>query len=342
MTAHGREVSSDVVSVIVGPDEHGVTRHAGAVAAATGVRVARHTDWTGAVEASCRRASVVHWHFTDRLFGDDVATAAGHFAALAAPLSVRHVVSLHDVPAGGRSTRQARRVAAYRRVAALADVVVVASDHEHRRLLRAGVDAPVVVIPLPVLPLGEKTGAGAPPARRHGRCRAVGVLGFVYPGKGHGEVIAATAGLPDDVEVVALGCASPGHDELVRCLRVAAATAGRSFRLTGFLDDEALAGAAATVAVPVVAARAVSASASLGTWLSAGRRPIAVRNGFVAELAARDPELVTICEPDELGAAIRRGLAEPRSTWRTSPVPRELTMDAVAGAHRSLYERLRG
>jgi hypothetical protein len=168
------------------------------------------------------------------------------------------------------------------------------------------------------------------------------VLGFVYPGKGHGEVIAAMAGLPDDVEVVALGCASPGHDALVGRLRAVAAAAGRSFRLTGFLDDEALTGAVASVAVPVVAARAVSASASLGTWLSSGRRPIAVRNGFVAELAARDPGLVTVCEPDELGTAIRRALAEPRSTWRSGPVPWELSMDAVAGAHRALYERLRG
>lgn len=331
----------DVVSVVVGPEQHGVTRHALALAGATGVGVERHLDATAATEGrvppSARRApQVVHWHFTDRLFGDDVTTAARRFLSMAESRSARHVVSLHDVPTGRRTRRQVRRADAYRAVASVADVVVVASEHERRRLRRSGIDADAVVIPLPVPTAGPMTVpdpvAPSPPT--------VGVLGFVYPGKGHEEVLAACTRLPADVEVIALGGVSPGHETLVEDLTRAAKRAGRRFRVTGFLHDVELTDAARSVSVPVVAARAPSASASIGTWVAAGRRPVAVRNGFVDELDRRAPGLLAPCRADELAAAVERALRDPASTWRDRPVPDELSEGAVAAAHRDLYRRV--
>ena len=69
------QATAEVISVIVGPDEHGVTRHAEALAGAAGIPVARYPDAANAIRdvaLTCRRAKVCHWHFTDRLFGDDV------------------------------------------------------------------------------------------------------------------------------------------------------------------------------------------------------------------------------------------------------------------------------
>jgi glycosyltransferase involved in cell wall biosynthesis len=219
-------------------------------------------------------------------------------------------------------------------VADAADGLVVASIHERSRLRRAGITAPVLVIPLPIVPLAAPT-----TRRRVSRRRTVAILGFVYPGKGHAEVIAAVGSLPPDVQVVALGRASDGHQPLVDCLRRTATSMDRRLLVTGFLDDATLADALHRVDVPVVAARSVSASASVATWIAAGRRPLVARNAYATELAAHDADLVTLYDPEDLTLAIERALDDPSTTRRRKSIPQALQLSVVAEAHCELYGR---
>jgi len=222
----------------------------------------------------------------------------------------------------------------YFQVAEACAGVVVASTHERARLRRAGIGTPVDVIPLPIVPLAAPT-----TQRRATRRRSVAILGFVYPGKGHAEVIAAVGSLPPDVQVVALGRASDGHQPLVDCLRRTATSTDRRLLVTGYLDDATLADALHQVDVPVVAARSVSASASAATWIAAGRRPLVARNAYATELAAYDADLVTLYDPEHLTSAIERAIDDPSTTRRRGPIPQALQLSAVAEAHCELYRR---
>jgi glycosyltransferase involved in cell wall biosynthesis len=181
-----------------------------ALVAAGGVSVtlARSTEAAGG------RHDLTHVQFTDALFGPDVASAADAFVtwSLTAPRPV--VVTLHDVPDGDDETdRSARRRCAYGRVVGASDAVVVSTEHEASSARRLGCPTPVVV-PLPVEVLGPPGPAPAWAGRR-----TVGVLGFVYPGKGHAEAIDAVARHAGAVAVVAVGAVSPGHGPLLRALR---------------------------------------------------------------------------------------------------------------------------
>ena len=327
----------DVTSVIVGPDQHGVVRHAVSVAGATSVRIARHCD-----VAACRAdppasSAVYHWHFTDRLFGVTVEDAAAAFVDLTAKVSGRHVVTMHDVPAPGASERDRRRAAAYHRVACCCRAVVVASEHERQRLAAIGIDRDVDVVPLPVV-APAVAAAGAPVVNRPDR--TLGILGFIYPGKGHADVLAASVGLPDDVSIVAIGRPSDGHDDLVADLRRAARVAGRRLLITGFLEDADLSRILDDIDVPIVPAGDVSASASVAAWIAAWRRPLVVDNAYHRELAAIAPGLTTRYRPNRLPSAILAALADPASTRRTAAVPTFLGLAAVAAAHDALYRRV--
>jgi glycosyltransferase involved in cell wall biosynthesis len=333
-----------VASVVIGPRGHGVVRHATLLAQRTGVRLDRRSrpphdlrpasEHGECVAGAIAPAAVYHWHFTDRLFGPNVEAAADRLVDAIRALGGRHVISLHDVPAPRSTARSIRRVAAYRRLTATADATVVASEHERSRLARGGADHCVDVIPLPIVETPT-------PASRSGECaRRVGVLGYIYPGKGHAEVIAAAAPLPADVRLWFLGRPSDGHAALVTELRRAAAAQPRDLAVTGYLPDEQLQQAMRRVDVPVVPARAMSASASVATWIGAGRRPLVARNGYSTELAAHGNGLITLYEPDDLTASLRCAVDDPSVTYRDEPLPRCLGIDAVADAHRQLYRRL--
>jgi hypothetical protein len=114
----------------------------------------------------------------------------------------------------------------------------------------------------------------------------LGVLGFVYPGKGHDDVIAAAAAHPDRPGVVAAGAVADGHDDLAADLAETAAAAGVGWTVTGSLSPAGLAAAAAAVDVPLVPGRAVSASGSLLAWLAHGRRPLVADGAYAREVAA--------------------------------------------------------
>jgi glycosyltransferase involved in cell wall biosynthesis len=323
---------TEVIAVLIGPEEHGVVRYGTTIAGAAGVALARHEDVASCRAAPPGGADVYHWHFTDRLFGPSIEVACDAFVDVVDRIDGRHVVTMHDVPPAGGSPRDGRRAAAYRRVATRCDAVVVASRHERCRLLAAGIHRDVTVIPLAVVPAAVAA-RRAPPSGG----RSIGVLGFVYPGKGHADVLAACDDLPPDVGVVALGRPSDGHGDLVDELRALATGHGRRFEVTGFLTDHDLATAIEAVDVPVVPARHISASASLADWVAGGRRPLVVDNDYSAELASIDPDLITRYRPHELASALRRALDNPSSTRRSTPVPAVLRLDAVAAAHRALF-----
>ena len=227
-------------------------------------------------------------------------------------------------------------------MAGRADAIVVCSGHERRRLREIGIDHDTTVVPLPIAtPTASAAGrrSSAPP----GPDRSVGVLGFIYPGKGHDSVLDAVASLPEDVVVMALGQVSPGHDDLVAALQETAGRRGRRLSVSGFLPDADLAVAMAGIDVPVVPAVTTSASSSLCSWIAAGRRPLAARNGFTVEIAALAPDHLTLYppgSPSALRRAILGAFADPGSTWHAGVIPEPLRTSTVAAGHLALYRRL--
>ncbi len=299
-----------------GPAGHGVVRHAAAVARAA----AAH-----GVETVLAAPDLAHAQFTDALYGPDIARAAAAFEAWAATAPRPLLVTLHDVPgADADPARDAVRGRGYARVVAACDGVVVSAGHEAAKVERL-TGHRAAVIGLPVVAPGRR---GPRPAWADRF--TLGVLGFVYPGKGHDTVIDAAGRHPLQPLVVAAGAVSPGHHDLLADLRRRAADRGVELLVTGPLDDADMAAAADAVAVPVVPAPAVSASGSLATWLGCGRRPLVARGEYAVELAARHPGALTLYT--DLDAALARAvdtrLAHP-ARWP----------DAGA-AHAALYRRL--
>ncbi|GAA1881885.1 hypothetical protein GCM10009836_73910 [Pseudonocardia ailaonensis] len=298
-----------------GPPGHGVRRHAARVAEL--------------VEASARSgrsgpADLTHAQFTDALWGPDVATAADAFERRAAALPRPLVVTLHDLPGADPDPRRdARRTAGYRRVAVRADLVIVSARHEAAKARAFGADPSVIPLPLPSV--------GAPGPRPAWADRpTVVVLGFVYPGKGHAEAIAAAAAQTRPPRVVAAGAVSPGHEPLWMELGDRAAAAGVELVLTGPLGDADLVAAARAATVPVAPNRGVSASGSLLTWIACGRVPFATRGAYAQEIAEDHPRHIRLHEPGGLAAAIA-GAGDTRADPPGWP--------DVGALHHRAYER---
>lgn len=324
--------------LVVGPPQHGVTRHAeqlltaAAVPATDITRVARRVGRADLTDllAALPVGSPVHVHVTDHLFGAGPEEAAEVVAALAVGRGL--TATLHDLPQPSDGAPYARRCAGYAAMVAACRLVVVGSDHEDqllsdllRTVLGPAVLTPRRVVPLPVDGAGCSPGAGDTDVANRGRghrnvadagSRDVAVLGFVYPGKGHEQVLAALDGLPDDVGLRVLGGASPGHEWLVERLNQQATAARRRLFVAGWLDDAELAVAMGSVVVPVFAPRHVSASASLMTWLAAGRRPVTTSNRYTEEVGRRLPGALLLVEdqPDALREAVRAALEDPALT----------------------------
>lgn len=313
-----------VAYVVAGPQRHGVVLHglrlarASAGLAASLVRLpSRSLDEPAGLTAE-RLAGHdrVMVQVTDRLFGRTAHDAAHLLASIGRSTSL--VVCLHDLPHPAEGAgRCARRRAAYREIAAAADVVVVASDHERMLLRQCGVadtDTDTVVVPLPL----EQAVELEAPVTRATRADDIGVLGFLYPGKGVEDVIAAAARLSRRVgplRVTNYGPVADGHRQYATDLEALARRQGVELTITGYLDASSLMRGLRTTTVPVAAHRHVSASGSIGTWLSAGRRPVVVDGGWAAELATRIPGSLTLTR--DLGRSISAALDEPASTWLT-------------------------
>lgn len=251
-------------------------------------------------------APALHLHLTDALLGDDPIGALRTIGA-----GRRLAVTLHDVPQPAEGRRRWRRRAAlYAGLAAAADLVLVSSVHEHAavRALGAGVDG---VLPLPIDALR------VPP--RPDDAPTVGVLGWVHPGKGLAVLAVAVAATRRPATLVALGAVAPGHEELPAMLARGCDVLGLGFRCTGYLDDAELLHEAARVRVPVCPHRHVSASGSIGSWLSAGRRPVVADGGYAREVDARMPGALDVTA--DLASSIAAALDDPARTVLPAGVP---------------------
>ena len=306
-----------------GPAEHGVVRHARVVADLA----ARH-----GAHAVDRGADLTHAQFTDSLYPTDVAAAADAFRAWSRDAPRPLVTTLHDIPGSDPDpARDRRRVAGYARVAAACDAVVVSARHEAAKVARFGVGAEVIGLPVERWPDGGATPNWADRS-------TVGVLGFVYPGKGHVEAIDAAARLPHPPRVVAIGAVSPGHDGLLDDLHAQANRRGVELVVTGSLSAADLAAAARAVTVPLVGNARVSASGSLAAWFGCGRRPLVARGEYAAEVALSHPGALHPYDDGELDALLAAALADPATT---RPDGDHVWPDA-GRAHAALYRRLLG
>lgn len=262
-------MTGEVTHLIVGPEGHGVTEYA--------LALARHSGGAVVRDIGPLPPGPVHVTFTDHLFGPGPQEAVDRVLARCAghPLSL----SLHDIPQPQEGAeRFARRSPAYRRLAGAADLVVCNSRHE-----ASFFDSPVEVIPLPV-PTIDSRYAPEP--------GTVGILGFIYPGKGHDDIIRALAGT--GLRVRALGGVSDGHDDWARHLQDLATDCGVDLHITGYLSDADLAAEMGRIAVPVCAHRHYSASGSLMTWLGAGRRVLVSDSPYTREMAGQWPGRIGI------------------------------------------------
>jgi hypothetical protein len=307
-----------------GPSDHGVVRHAEALAAILRAR--------GHVVAASGGADVSHAQFTDGLWGPDVAAAAAAYVAWAATAARPLVVTLHDVPgADPDPARDARRVAGYARVAAASEALVVSSDHEAAKVRRFSPGRRVEVVELP---LSHLPAPSSPPS--WGDRPTLGVLGFVYPGKGHDQVITAASRQQLRPTVVALGAISPGHEDLRVALRERAGDLGVDLVITGRLSGPDLSAGLAAVTVPVAAGVTVSASASLLTWLAGARRPVTAAGAYANEIDGRHPGLLELYrDPAERDRLVALSLESP---GRTRLGRRPAWPDVGAG-HIEVYRR---
>jgi glycosyltransferase involved in cell wall biosynthesis len=350
--------------VVVGPERHGVVRHALRTAEAlhrTGVDVpvirlpdaAALTAWAAGRSAA---RGPVHLDVTDALFGPTAGEAA---AVLTGNLPERTTFTLHDVPQPAEGAgRYSRRAAAYAELAGFAAGIVVSSRHELKLLdeVRAGGGqgrpGPATVIPLPVEDRRDAFAADGPGVPLEEPLDGLGddvvLLGFLYPGKGHAEALDALTllhrrGIPAPTRVTALGAVSAGHDDLVTGLRDRARAAGLRFRVTGFVPDGQLDGALRSAGVPVAAHHNVSASGSLAAWMSVGRRPVVPASRYTLEMERLRPGTLHLVGPradggspaDALAAGIADVAAEPQKTrlapqTTLGPGPEDCARDLAA------------
>ncbi|WP_072803313.1 hypothetical protein [Rhodococcoides yunnanense] len=345
-------MTSAVCHLVVGPRKHGVVEYAISVhdalvhgALAHGGRVDFGTDHRCAflespdAELPPLDCSLVHIHVTDRLFGRTPGEATERFSALVDALGTDVSVTLHDLPQPSDGAAMQARAEFYRTVVRVAAGVIVSSEHE-TALLQNVVDDSIVPAMVPLM-IGTR-----PPRRRLSTPTAptVGVLGFLYPGKGHIETLRAMEDLPISVGFVALGTPSPGHEYLADELRGVAARTGRRIEITGFLGDEELERRIHEVTVPVAYHRHLSASGSINTWIAQGRKPLVPRGGYITELDDRSPGVVSIHADDDgsLRHAIASAIDDSTSTWidtSVEPVPSPSDVAAAYDEHLTRWTR---
>ncbi|MBN1092634.1 hypothetical protein JKP75_08745 [Blastococcus sp. TML/M2B] len=141
----------------------------------------------------------------------------------------------------------------------------------------------------------------------------VAVLGYLYPGKGHEDVLAALDALPDGAGLLAWGRPSAGHEDLAEALAAQARALGRPCTVSGWIPDARLPELLRSAVLPVAPHAHVSASGSVNAWIGAGRRPLVARSDYAAELLARSPGCVRVY--DDLRTALAGAWADPVGTW---------------------------
>ena len=327
-TTHGDGDLAAPYHLLLGPDTHGVTGYAGLVAEAAGAPVAR--DVTQLVGGE-----PVHVHVTDRLISRDPAAAATAVESLAR--YVRLTLTLHDVPQPTDGPVFPARAQAYGRMVAAGHAWATNSWHEHALVSRwCAPDARGAVIPLPVLRTGNPDASSAEGVD----ALVVGLFGFVYPGKGHRQAVRAAAALRRAgtlARVRVLGGAAPGHHDEVEELVRASRTRGVPVEVTGRVPETHLVRALRRVAVPVVAHRNVSASASLNSWIAAGRRPLVRDGAYAREMAELRPGTITIFDDSTLVPRLDAALHRPATTWTTPGTDLGPGLEDTAAAYRAWW-----
>ena len=339
-----------VVTIALGPPEHGVTRFAVDCARAAGSPLLEAADISALPGAlAAHPGAPVHLHVTDPLFGATPDEAAAAVESLARDRPV--ALTLHDVPQpaeGVERFHQRRR--AYQRMAAAAGMLVVSSDHERALCADAHivVDA-VIPLPVPALPVPALPGATPPaptPAPSDGPpdeargSRAVGVFGFLHPGKAVDLVADAVAELAaagdHNVALHLLGQPADGHEDYVAAAVATVREAGGRAEVTGRIDDDELARVLGRVTVPVALFRNISASGSLNTWAAAGRRPLVSDSAYTREMERRRPGSLLLTDGTDLPADLRRLLDDPAPTHRDVPPP---GLDELGRDYRRAWDR---
>lgn len=314
--------------LLLGPDTHGVTQYAGVVAGAAGAPVARDVTQLLAGQP-------VHVHVTDRLLSRDPAAAAAAVETLAR--KVRLTLTLHDVPQPTDGPVFHARARAYRRMVTASRAWATNSWHEHALVGRwCAPDARGAVIPLPVL----RTGGSEVSTVEVVDALVVGLFGFVYPGKGHRQAVRAAAALRRAgtlARVRVLGGAAPGHDDEVEELVRSSRARGVPVEVTGRVPETQLVRALRRVAVPVVAHRNVSASASLNSWIAAGRRPLVRDGAYAREMAELRPGTITIFDDSTLVPRLEAALHRPATTWTTPGTDLGPSLEDTAAAYRAWW-----
>lgn len=302
--------------VAPGSDGHGVTVLARQLARQVGAQEVR--DF-----AAASAAPAVHLHLTDRLFGETPGATARAVVALAARTEL--TVTLHDVPQPGDGPAFADRRDCYAAVLASGARWVANSGTERATVERwCAPRRPGHVIPLPVVPLrraaAEPVPTGSAPDRR-----TVGLFGWVYPGKGHDDVMRAVALLAEARDerprVVAVGAVPDHGDAYLRRLTDLGERLGVDLTITGWIDDEAVATQLAGVDVPVAAHVNVSASGSINSWLAAGRRPLVRDSAYAREMARLRPGTLDLYPASTSPAPLAEHLAARLARPRTGRVP---------------------
>lgn len=322
---------------LVGPSQHGVRMHASALAHHTPHAERIEGEITEILPRLLASEGPVHFHFTDRIFGHNAHDASGTVERIAAHRPVS--VTLHDIPQPSDGHAFMARCAGYARVVEAACTVIVSSEYERDLLIRHSglpTDTPVHVDPLPIDRAPVLEAVSGPLGFVN--TPTVGLLGFIYPGKGHARVLSALASSDHSADVAALGRPSDGHQDLVAEFEERAGAQGRRFHVTGFLAEEQLTAAARSVTVPVVAPEHVSASGSVGRWIASGRRPIVTRHPFFEELRDRAPWALTLT--DDLPSALNAALENPASTWIDARDWNDSDVPSTADAARTQWSRL--
>ncbi|MGG5258847.1 hypothetical protein [Phycicoccus avicenniae] len=327
-----------------GPERHGVTLLARQVAVAAGAPIVRGQEVPGWLHGR-----PVHLHFSTGLFHSPEA-ARDVVDAWAA--RTRLSLTLHDVPQPAEGPRWGRRSAVYCHVVARSSAWAVNSRWEATlaaaAMPRASRDPEV--IPLPVVPGPRSTGptravgAGSAvlptPAPRRAPDGWIGVVGWVYPDKGHEEAIELALAMRSEgraLGVAALGGVAAGHDGLADELARLAGSLGVEWHVTGYLDDDALARAMHEVTVPVAAHRHPSASGSVNSWVAAGRRPLLREHPSTVELDDLRPGAYRVRGLDAWPAEVALALDDPARTWLSPGYRPPHTLDDVVQAYRSWW-----
>ncbi len=278
---------------------------------------------------------LTHAHFTDALFGPTIEEAAQAYRRWAARACRPLVLTVHDVPdPSGHSRRDRARCAGYAAVLETSDAVVVSAEHEARKIVQL-TDRTPHLIDLPLPPEPTSTWAESPA----GASSSLVLLGYLYPGKGHGDAIDLAADVGRDLAggapaVIAAGTTSTGHRDLEDRLRSHAQRRQVPLTITGYLTDAQFASVARTAGIPLVLNRDVSASGSLLSWLSCLRRPITWAGPYSTEVEHRYPGNLLLGEgKPELVEHVLRALAD----GGTTRLPRRPRWQDTGAEHVALY-----